>query len=400
MMNVTDRFLRYVQVETTSSENSDTCPSTPGQRKLAEMLRDELQAIGLASARMDENGYVYAFVPGKGPRADVAVGLIAHMDTSGAVPGATTPHIIRNYDGEPIVLENGVVIDGFNFLPSLAGQDLVVGSGDSVLGADDKAGVAEIVTLAERLTAPDAPDHCTVCIGFTPDEEIGRGTDRFDLAGFGADYGYTVDGGRLGELEFECFNAATATVTVAGVSIHPGNAKNRMKNACLMALEFAAMMPPAETPAHTEGYEGFYHLCGMTGTEEQTVLTYILRDHDADKLEQKKAFMQRAAEYLNAKYGEGTVTVSVRDSYRNMKEIIEWHPHIVEKARQAFEACGVTPIIKPIRGGTDGARLSYEGLPCPNLSTGGFNSPGRMELIPIQSMEKMVDVLQAIVCNA
>lgn len=400
MMNVTDRFLRYVQVETTSSENSDTCPSTPGQRKLAEMLRDELQAIGLASARMDENGYVYAFVPGKGPRADVAVGLIAHMDTSGAVPGATTPHIIRNYDGEPIVLENGVVIDGFNFLPSLAGQDLVVGSGDSVLGADDKAGVAEIVTLAERLTAPDAPDHCTVCIGFTPDEEIGRGTDRFDLAGFGADYGYTVDGGRLGELEFECFNAATATVTVAGVSIHPGNAKNRMKNACLMALEFAAMMPPAETPAHTEGYEGFYHLCGMTGTEEQTVLTYILRDHDADKLEQKKAFMQRAAEYLNAKYGEGTVTVSVRDSYRNMKEIIEWHPHIVEKARQAFEACGVTPIIKPIRGGTDGARLSYEGLPCPNLSTGGFNYHGRMELIPIQSMEKMVDVLQAIVCNA
>ena len=399
-MNVTDRFLRYVQVETTSSENSDTCPSTPGQRKLAEMLRDELQAIGLASARMDENGYVYAFVPGKGPRADVAVGLIAHMDTSGAVPGATTPHIIRNYDGEPIVLENGVVIDGFNFLPSLAGQDLVVGSGDSVLGADDKAGVAEIVTLAERLTAPDAPDHCTVCIGFTPDEEIGRGTDRFDLAGFGADYGYTVDGGRLGELEFECFNAATATVTVAGVSIHPGNAKNRMKNACLMALEFAAMMPPAETPAHTEGYEGFYHLCGMTGTEEQTVLTYILRDHDADKLEQKKAFMQRAAEYLNAKYGEGTVTVSVRDSYRNMKEIIEWHPHIVEKARQAFEACGVTPIIKPIRGGTDGARLSYEGLPCPNLSTGGFNYHGRMELIPIQSMEKMVDVLQAIVCNA
>ena len=400
MMNVTDRFLRYVQVETTSSENSDTCPSTPGQRKLAEMLRDELQAIGLASARMDENGYVYAFVPGKGPRADVAVGLIAHMDTSGAVPGATTPHIIRNYDGEPIVLENGVVIDGFDFLPSLAGQDLVVGSGDSVLGADDKAGVAEIVTLAERLMAPDAPDHCTVCIGFTPDEEIGRGTDRFDLAGFGADYGYTVDGGRLGELEFECFNAATATVTVAGVSIHPGNAKNRMKNACLMALEFAAMMPPAETPAHTEGYEGFYHLCGMTGTEEQTVLTYILRDHDADKLEQKKAFMQRAAEYLNAKYGEGTVTVSVRDSYRNMKEIIEWHPHIVEKARQAFEACGVTPIIKPIRGGTDGARLSYEGLPCPNLSTGGFNYHGRMELIPIQSMEKMVDVLQAIVCNA
>lgn len=400
MMNVTDRFLRYVQVETTSSENSDTCPSTPGQRKLAEMLRDELQAIGLSSARVDENGYVYAFVPGKGPRADVAVGLIAHMDTSDAVPGATVPHIIRNYDGEPIVLENGVVIDGFDFLPSLAGQDLVVGSGDSVLGADDKAGVAEIVTLAERLTAPDAPDHCTVCIGFTPDEEIGRGTDRFDLANFGADYGYTVDGGRLGELEFECFNAATATVTVAGVSIHPGSAKNRMKNACLMALEFAAMMPPAETPAHTEGYEGFYHLCGMSGTEDQTVLTYLLRDHDADKLEQKKAFMQRAAEYLNAKYGEGAVTVSVRDSYRNMKEIIEWHPHIVEKARQAFEACSVTPIIKPIRGGTDGARLSYEGLPCPNLSTGGFNYHGRMELIPVQSMEKMVDVLQAIVCNA
>ncbi len=399
-MNVTDRFLRYVQVETTSSENSDTCPSTPGQRKLAEMLRDELQAIGLSSARVDENGYVYAFVPGKGPRADVAVGLIAHMDTSDAVPGATVPHIIRNYDGEPIVLENGVVIDGFDFLPSLAGQDLVVGSGDSVLGADDKAGVAEIVTLAERLTAPDAPDHCTVCIGFTPDEEIGRGTDRFDLANFGADYGYTVDGGRLGELEFECFNAATATVTVAGVSIHPGSAKNRMKNACLMALEFAAMMPPAETPAHTEGYEGFYHLCGMSGTEDQTVLTYLLRDHDADKLEQKKAFMQRAAEYLNAKYGEGAVTVSVRDSYRNMKEIIEWHPHIVEKARQAFEACSVTPIIKPIRGGTDGARLSYEGLPCPNLSTGGFNYHGRMELIPVQSMEKMVDVLQAIVCNA
>jgi tripeptide aminopeptidase len=290
-----------------------------------------------------------------------------------------------------------VEISGFSFLPELKGQELIVTSGDSVLGADDKAGVAEIMALCEKLLAPDAPDHGRICVAFTPDEEIGRGADLFDVKGFGADFAYTVDGGALGELEYECFNAASCAVRVKGVNIHPGSAKNQMVNASLVAMEFAGMLPPWERPEHTEGYEGFYHLTGMSGNEEAAELRYILRDHDRAKLEEKKTVINTACEVLNQRYGAGTVTVELKDSYRNMKEIVEQHPEILDRAKKAFSANGVEPIVQPIRGGTDGAWLSFRGLPCPNLSTGGYNFHGRKELIPVPAMEKMVDVLVSLV---
>lgn len=399
MMTVKERFLKYVQVLTTSDESSASCPSSEGQWTLARMLVDEMKALGIADARVDEHGYVYGTIPAKGDHP-AKVGLIAHMDTSDGVVGPTMPQVIPNYDGKAITLKNGVVIDGFDFLPSLAGQELIVTSGDSVLGADDKAGVAEIMTLAEKLMAPDAPEHCTVCIGFTPDEEIGRGADLFDVPGFGADYAYTVDGGALGELEYENFNAAGMRVVVHGVNIHPGSAKNQMKNAALIAMEWNSLLPPAEIPAHTEGYEGFFHLCQMEGNEELASLIYIIRDHDAAKFDRRKQQVQEITDFLNARYGEGTIELQLRDSYRNMREMIEPHMHIIDKAKAAFEACGVKPLTTPIRGGTDGARLSYMGLPCPNLSTGGYNFHGRKELITVEAMEKMVEVLSSIVENA
>ena len=408
MSNVKENFLRYVQIETTSSETSGTCPSTPNQWVLAKMLVDELHAMGidvLANpwidnvTRVDDHCYVYATIPAKGNHP-AKVGLISHMDTSDGVKGPTHPVIIEHYDGSAITLKNGVVIDGFPFLKDLQGQELIVTSGDSVLGADDKAGVAEIMALCKRLTAPDAPEHCTVCIGFTPDEEIGSGADHFDVAGFGADYAYTVDGGALGELEYENFNAASCAIKVHGVNIHPGSAKNQMRNALLMAIEWNSMLPPAETPAHTCGYEGFYHLMHMEGDEELATLQYIIRDHDAQKFDARKATVQQITDYLNQKWGAGTFECVIRDSYRNMREIMEQHMDVVEKAKAAFEANGVTPIISPIRGGTDGARLSYMGLPCPNLSTGGYNFHGRKEMITVEAMEAMVNVLESIVRNA
>ena len=397
MSSVKERFLRYVQVETTSCEDNESSPSTPGQKVLGKMLVSEMQALGMQDAFMDEHGYVYGFIPAKGTADRPAIGLIAHMDTSGAVPGATKPQVIPAYDGGVIRLKNGVEISGFSFLPDLKGQELIVTSGDSVLGADDKAGVAEIMTLCERMLAPDAPDHGKICVAFTPDEEIGRGADRFDVPGFGADFAYTVDGGALGELEYECFNAASCIVRVKGVNIHPGSAKNQMINASLVAMEFAGMLPPWERPEHTEGYEGFFHLTGMNGNEESAELRYILRDHDRSKLETKKALMNTACEVLNKRYGTGTVSIELKDSYRNMREIVEQHPEILDRAKKAFEANGVEPIIQPIRGGTDGARLSFCGLPCPNLSTGGYNFHGRKELIPVPAMEKMVDVLVSLI---
>ena len=397
MSSVKERFLRYVQVETTSCEANENCPSTPGQKILGEMLVSEMKGLGMQDAFLDEHGYVYGFIPAKGTAGRPAIGLIAHMDTSDAVPGATKPQVIPAYDGSVIRLKNGVEISGFSFLPDLKGQELIVTSGDSVLGADDKAGVAEIMTLCERMLAPDAPDHGKICVAFTPDEEIGRGADRFDVPGFGADFAYTVDGGALGELEYECFNAASCIVRVKGVNIHPGSAKNQMINASLVAMEFAGMLPPWERPEHTEGYEGFYHLTGMDGNEEAAELRYILRDHDSAKLEAKKAMMNTACQILNKRYGAGTVSVELKDSYRNMKEIVEQHPEILDRAKKAFRANGVEPVVQPIRGGTDGARLSFCGLPCPNLSTGGYNFHGRKELIPVPAMEKMVDVLAALV---
>ena len=397
MSSVKERFLRYVQVETTSCEANECCPSTPGQKVLGEMLAAEMREMGIADARMDKDGYVYGSIPAKGTKDAPAIGLIAHMDTSDAVPGATVPHVIPSYDGGVIRLKNGLEITGFGFLSGLKGQELIVTSGDSVLGADDKAGVAEIMTLCERLLSPDAPNHGRICVAFTPDEEIGRGADRFDILSFGADFAYTVDGGALGELEYECFNAASCVVRVTGVNIHPGSAKNQMKNASLIAMEFAGMLPPWERPEHTEGYEGFYHLRGMSGDEEAAELHYILRDHDRTKLEEKKAMMTAAGEMLNRRYGEGTVRVELKDSYRNMREIVEQHPEVIDKAKRAFEENGVEPIVQPIRGGTDGAALSFRGLPCPNLSTGGYNFHGRKELIPVPAMEKMVDVLESLV---
>ena len=398
-MTVKERFLNYVQIETTSDESCESCPSSQGQWTLARLLVEEMQAMGIADARVDEHCYVYGTIPAKGDHP-ARVGLIAHMDTSDGVKGPTHPQVIPDYDGGPITLKNGIVIDGFDFLPSLKGQELIVTDGESVLGADDKAGVAEIMALAQRLTAPDAPEHCTVCLGFTPDEEIGRGADLFDVAGFGADYAYTVDGGAVGELEYENFNAAGCRVQFHGVNIHPGSAKNQMKNAALIAIEFASMLPAHETPAHTEGYEGFYHLCDMRGDEENASLIYIIRDHDAQKFEARKETVRRITDYLNAKYGEGTVELLLRDSYRNMREMVEPHMEIIDKAREAFLACGVTPVTMPIRGGTDGARLSFMGLPCPNLSTGGYSCHGRKELISVEALEKMVDVLENIVRNA
>ena len=397
MSSVKERFLRYVQVETTSCEANECCPSTPGQKVLGEMLAEEMRQMGIRDAFMDGDGYVYGSIPAKGAPGAPAIGLIAHMDTSDAVEGATVAQVIPDYDGGPIRLKNGVVIDGFDFLPGLKGQELIVTSGDSVLGADDKAGVAEIMAMCERMLAPDAPDHGKICVAFTPDEEIGRGADRFDIPGFGADFAYTVDGGTVGELEYECFNAASCIVRVRGVSIHPGSAKNQMINASLVAMEFAALLPPWERPEHTEGYEGFYHLTDMRGSEDAAELRYILRDHDRNKLEEKKAMMNTVCEVLNRRYGDGTVTVELKDSYRNMREIVEQYPDVLERAKKAFLANGVEPIVRPIRGGTDGAQLSFRGLPCPNLSTGGFNFHGRKELIPVPAMEKMVDVLASLV---
>ncbi len=395
MSGVKERFLRYVGIETTSNENSGTCPSSPNQWTLARILAGELQAMGVTDARVDEHCYVYGTIPAKGDHPE-RIGLISHMDTSDGVTGPTHPVLIPDYDGGPITLRSGTVIEGFDFLPGLRGQELIVTDGTSVLGADDKAGVAEIMELASALTAPDAPEHCTVCIGFTPDEEIGRGADLFDVPGFGADFAYTVDGGALGELEYENFNAASCVVTVRGVNIHPGSAKNQMKNAALIAMEWNSLLPPAEIPARTEGYEGFYHLASMSGDEEGARLIYIIRDHSAEKFNERIATVCRITDFINARYGKETAVCEVKESYRNMRELIETRMDIVERAGRAFEACGVKPVVQPIRGGTDGARLSYMGLLCPNLSTGGYNFHSRKELISVEALEKMVEVLLAL----
>ena len=396
MSNVKENFLRYVQIETTSSETSGTCPSTPNQWVLAKMLVDELHAMGIENARVDDHCYVYATIPAKGNHP-AKVGLISHMDTSDGVKGPTHPVIIEHYDGRAITLKNGVVIDGFPFLKDLQGQELIVTSGDSVLGADDKAGVAEIMALCKRLTAPDAPEHCTVCIGFTPDEEVGNGATLFDVKGFGADFAYTVDGGPIGEIEYENFNAASAKVLVHGQNIHPGVAKDKMVNSIHVFEEFNALLPAFERPEHTEGYEGFFHLGSIEGSVEQTKASYIIRDHDMARFEERKALMRRAADFINARYGEGTLELTLKDSYYNMKEKILPHMHLIDTAKAAMEALGIVPEIVPIRGGTDGARLSYMGLPCPNLCTGGYNFHGNKEFISIQSLEKMCELLMEIV---
>ena len=413
-MRAYERLLKYVSYETTSDENSQTCPSSAKELVLADELVEELKAIGVADAHVDKDGYVYGSIAAtKGAENEQTIGLIAHMDTAPAMSGADIkPRIINDYDGADIVLNEklGVVMDTVTFpqLRNYVGQDLIVTDGTTLLGADDKAGIAEIMTAAAQIIEADKAcegntdehiAHGKICIAFTPDEEIGRGADRFNVESFGADYAYTVDGGMLGEIEFENFNAASAKVHIKGENIHPGEAKNKMKNASLLAMEFNSMLPPAEIPAHTEGYEGFFHLCGMSGDEENAYLDYIVRDHNMDKFLERKAMLEHITAYLNTKYGAGTVNLDMKDSYYNMREKLEADMYIVDRAVEAMRENGVEPIIQPIRGGTDGARLSFMGLLCPNLSTGGHNFHGKYEYICIQSMDKMVEIIKSIVCK-
>ena len=393
-MTVTERFLKYVSFDTKSDEMSETCPSTEKQKLLGKALVEEMKEMGIADAYMDDNGYVYGTVPGD-PKLPT-IGLIAHMDTSPDASGADIKARIAAYDGGDICLneEKNIWLREKDY-PSLKnhhGKHLIVTDGTTLLGADDKAGIAEILTAAEFLLKTKR-SHATLKIGFTPDEEIGRGADRFDVKGFGADFAYTADGGCLGELEYENFNAAGAVVTVRGLNIHPGSAKDKMVNSQYIAMEFQSLLPAHQKPESTEGYEGFIHLTDMQGEVERSQLRYIIRDHDMEKFEEKKAVMAAAAAFINAKYGQGTLELAIRDSYFNMRKCIEPCMHIVERAKKAMIAAGMEPVEVPIRGGTDGARLSYEGLPCPNLCTGGMNYHGRFEYIPVEDMEKCVKML-------
>ena len=397
MASVTERFLKYVSYETTSDEFSDTCPSTEGQKVLGAALVEEMLALGIADARMDEHGYVYGTVPGD-PSLPV-IGLIAHMDTAPDASGKDVKARIVEYKGGDVCLNTEKDIwlreENYQSLKNHAGKRLIVTDGTTLLGADNKAGVAEIMTAAEKLMK--VKKHATLKIGFTPDEEIGRGADLFDISGFDAEYAYTVDGGPIGEIEYENFNAAGAKVTVRGLSIHPGGAKDKMVNSQLVAMEYNALLPAQQRPEHTEGYEGFIHLTDMQGQVEETVLRYIIRDHDMEKFEEKKDLMVAAACRIDEKYGAGTVQVALRDSYYNMKNKITPCMYIIERAEAAMRKVGMTPRNVPIRGGTDGARLSYMGLPCPNLCTGGENFHGRFEYIPVEDMEKCVDMLVEII---
>ncbi len=402
-MTVSERFLKYISFGTNSDDNSETCPSTESQLVLGRYLADELKSIGLIEVELDKDGYVYGVLPATAGREnDAKIGFVAHMDTSDAVKGDNIKPQIVKYQGGDIKLNESasITVKDFPYLEKYIGCDIITTDGTTLLGADDKAGIAEIFTACEYLVNHPEISHGRIAVCITPDEEIGRGADRFDIPRFSCDWAYTVDGGELGEIEYENFNAASASITVHGVNIHPGSAKNKMKNASLLAAEFINMMPKAETPAHTEGYEGFYHLGAMKGDETLAKLHYIIRDHDMEKFTARKAFMENLVSYLNGVYGEGTFELTMRDSYYNMREKILPCMHIIDNAVNAMKDAGVEPIIMPIRGGTDGARLSFEGLPCPNLSTGGANFHGVHEFIPIQSMEKMVEVLVALMQNA
>lgn len=401
-MRAYERLLNYVNIDTTADENNPNCPSSGNQWILAKQLVEELKSLGIDNAHVDENCYVYAKIPAKGNSCPHKIGFISHMDTSPACAGGPVKtSIIHSYDGGDITLKNGLVIEAteYDFLQRLIGDDLIVTDGETLLGADNKAGVSIIMTLAEELMKNDAPDHCEVLIGFTPDEEIGRGADLFRIDHFGADFAYTVDGGELGEIEYENFNAASANVKIKGLSIHPGSAKLKMKNAIRISAKFDALLPEFERPEYTEGYEGFFHLMEIKGTEEVCSLSYIIRDHSKKKYQQKIEKMHSVCSFINTMYGEGTAAVEIKETYLNMKEIVLQRPEVTALAKTAFEEEGITPLSIPIRGGTDGARLSYMGLVCPNLSTGGYNFHSRKELVSIQSMDKMVRVLKRIVCK-
>ena len=401
MKSVTERFLKYVSFDTQSDEFSETCPSTAKQKLLGAAIVEEMKEMGIQDARMDEHGYVYGTVPGD-PSLPT-IGLIAHMDTSPDCSGANIRTKIVEYKGGDVCLneELGIFLKPSDY-PSLnnhIGKHLIVTDGTTLLGADDKAGIAEIMAAAEYLLV-NGGRHATLKIGFTPDEEVGRGADLFDVKGFGADYAYTSDGGPIGEIEYENFNAAGAVAVFKGLNIHPGSAKNKMVNSQYIAMEFQSLLPAAQKPEYTEGYEGFIHLIDMEGEVEKSTLRYIIRDHDMDKFLAKKAVLEAAADFINKKYGEGTCTLAIKDSYFNMKQCIEPCMYVVERAKKAMAAVGMEPVEVPIRGGTDGARLSYEGLPCPNLCTGGENYHGRFEFIPVEDMELCTKLLIEILTTA
>ena len=394
-MRAYERLLNYVKFDTASDGNSPTCPSTAKQLALAEALVDEMKALGIEDARVDEHGYVYGSIPANAHNRPT-IGLISHMDVVDCVPSAPVkPAIVKNYDGGPVKLAGGDTLDPkvFPVVAGAKGKSLIVTDGTTSLGADDKAGVAEIMTACEVLLNDPAWKHGRISIGFTPDEEIGRGADLFDVPAFGAEYAYTVDGGPVGEISYENFNAASGAVVVHGRSVHPGSAKGIMLNASLVAMEFAGMLPPEERPEHTEGYEGFFHLTDMQGQEEQATLNYIIRDHDRVRFEARKEQFQDIAAVLNDRYGAGTVEVTVKDSYYNMRELIEPRMEIVERVYAAYRALGVEPVSEPIRGGTDGARLTFMGLPTPNIATGGMNFHGRFECVAVEDMDTMVEVI-------
>ena len=400
MKSVQERFLRYVSFDTQSDEFSETCPSSAKQKLLGAALVKEMKEMGIADAFMDDNGYVYGTVPGD-PSLPV-IGLIAHMDTSPDASGADIKASIVEYTGGDICLnpEKQIYLKPSEY-PSLknhVGKHLIVTDGTTLLGADDKAGVAEIMAAAEYLLTSGVR-HATLKIGFTPDEEIGRGADLFDVKGFGADYAYTADGGPIGEIEYENFNGASAKAVFHGLNIHPGSAKGKMINSQYIAMEYQSLLPVAQKPEYTDGYEGFIHLMDMEGEVEKSTLRWIIRDHDMEKFQEKKAVMEAAARYINSKYGEGTMELEVKDSYFNMKKCIEPCMFVVDRAKRAMEAVGMKAVEVPIRGGTDGARLSYEGLPCPNLCTGGENYHGRFEFIPVEDMELCVKLLVEILTN-
>lgn len=401
-MDIVERFLKYVSFDTQSAEDQDTTPSTAKQLKLAEYLRDELTSIGMTEVEMDENGYVYATLPANTDKEVPTIGFISHMDTSPDCSGANIhPRIVEHYDGGDIVLdaEAGLVTSPKKFPELLdhVGEDIIVTDGHTLLGADDKAGIAEIVQAMVYLIEHPEIKHGRVRVGFNPDEEIGLGAHKFDVKKFDCAWGYTMDGGELGELEYENFNAASAKIEVKGVSVHPGYAKGKMINAARVAAEFAAQMPVTETPEQTIEFEGFYHLLGIEGNVEHATLSYIIRDHDRKRFEKRKAFVQKAAEWMNERYGEGVVTATINDQYYNMREKIEPVPHVVDIVIEAMKQCNIPSKVRAIRGGTDGAQLSFMGLPCPNIFAGGLNFHGPHEFLPISSLKKASELVVKII---
>lgn len=403
-MNITDRFLKYVSFCTTSDEETNLTPSTPGQVEFAQFLKKELEALGLQEVELDENGYIMATLPANTEGKPV-IGFIAHMDTAPDASGKNIqPRIVKNYDGQDIVLneKENIVLETAKYPEILRykGQDIIVTNGKTLLGADDKAGITEIVSACEYLIAHPEIKHGKIRIGFTPDEEIGQGADHFDVEKFGCDWAYTMDGGAIGELEFENFNAAACKIKIHGINVHPGYGYHKMINSMRIGYQLAVMLPRWETPEHTQEYEGFYHLIGMNGTVEETVLNYIIRDHDRARFESRKREMEHLVRKVNREYGEGTAEIELRDQYYNMREKVEPVMHIVDLVKASMKEIDIEPKVQPIRGGTDGARLSFEGLPCPNIFAGGENFHSRFEYLPIPSLEKASELIITIVKNA